>query len=230
MSVPEKLYDFMSGPAYGDQFMGESWETWRIVARMLDGDSALLDAEQQALAKSIIGAQSLPTDRVQEFFAVAGRRSGKSRFASMCAVHAIAQDYRSRLAPGEFATVPIVACDKRQAQTIFGYCEADVEGWDVLRAEVTRKTANTIEFSHRTRLEVFTSSFRSIRGITSPLAIIDEAAFMRSDDSATPDLELYRAILPALATLNGRLIAISSPHRKLGLLYSKYRDHFGRAA
>lgn len=33
--------------------------------------------------------------------------------------------------------------------------------------------------------------------------------------------------MPSLIRTNGQLIAISTPYRKLGLLYQKYRDHFG---
>ena len=46
-------------------------------------------------------------------------------------------------------------------------------------------------------------------------------------DSRQPDIETYRAVLPALATTNGMLIGISTPYRKLGLLHQKHRDHFG---
>ena len=49
----------------------------------------------------------------------------------------------------------------------------------------------------------------------------------RDESSATPDLEVYRAVLPALMTTNGMLIGISTPYRKVGLLYQKHRDHFG---
>jgi hypothetical protein len=42
-------------------------------------------------------------------------------------------------------------------------------------------------------------------------------------------LEIYRALLPGLASLPGSmLIAISSPYKKSGLLYSKFRDHYGQ--
>ena len=32
------------------------------------------------------------------------------------------------------------------------------------------------------------------------------------------------------ATLKGRLAVISSPHRKVGLLYEKHARHYGKAA
>ena len=62
------------------------------------------------------------------------------------------------------------------------------------------------------------------------LAIIDEAAFLRDEYSATPDIELARALRPALMTLGGKLVVISSPHRKIGLLWEAYRRYFGEQA
>jgi hypothetical protein len=226
-----KLYAFMHDPSLcGDAFAEPSWDTWRIVARLYDGDAALLTSEQQAIARKLIGRVELPTEAPRELFIGAGRRSGKTRFDSMLAVHAAAEDYRAKLAAGEWATISIHAVDRRQARTAFGYCQGFIEGSAVLAAEVTNMTSEAIEFAHRTRIEVHTSSFRSIRGYSLALAIIDEAAFLRDETSATPDLELYRALLPALATLNGRLIVTSSLHRKTGLMWSAYRQHHGEAA
>ena len=42
-----------------------------------------------------------------------------------------------------------------------------------------------------------------------------------------PDVEVYTAVLPGLARTDGMLVAISTPYRKLGLLYQKHRDCFG---
>ena len=46
--------------------------------------------------------------------------------------------------------------------------------------------------------------------------------------SATPDIEVYTAVLPALLTTRGMLIGISTGYRRTGLLYQKYRDFFGQ--
>ena len=52
-------------------------------------------------------------------------------------------------------------------------------------------------------------------------------AFWRDESSASPDIETYRAVLPALATTQGMLIGISTPYRRVGLLHQKHRDFFG---
>ncbi len=75
-------------------------------------------------------------------------------------------------------------------------------------------------------ISVHTNSFRSIRGRTLLACIFDESSFWRDESSATPDVECYRAVLPALATTHGMLIGISSPYRKTGLLYQKHADYF----
>ncbi len=43
-----------------------------------------------------------------------------------------------------------------------------------------------------------------------------------------PDIEAYRAVLPSLIRTGGPLISISTPYRKLGLLYQKHRDYYGK--
>jgi hypothetical protein len=226
-----KLYDFMHDPELcAATFAGQSWDTWRVVARLWDGDAALLTLEEQKVASQLIGGQPLPSSAPQELVIGAGRRSGKTRFDALLGVHAASTDYRDRLAPGEWATVSCHCVDKRQARTWFAYCQGLIDASAMLTAEVRNITAEAIEFNHRTRLEVHTASFRSIRGYSLALAIIDEAAYLRDLNSALPDLELYRALRPALATLQGRLVVTSSLHRKTGLMWKKHREFYGAAA
>jgi hypothetical protein len=55
-----------------------------------------------------------------------------------------------------------------------------------------------------------------------------EVSFWRDETSSKPDEEVYDAILPALARVPGSmLIGISSPYRKAGLLYRKFKKHYG---
>ena len=50
----------------------------------------------------------------------------------------------------------------------------------------------------------------------------------RDETGANPDLEVYRAVLPALISTRGMLIGISSPYRRRGLLHDRHRDFFGK--
>jgi hypothetical protein len=63
------------------------------------------------------------------------------------------------------------------------------------------------------------SDYRSLRGRTLLLAVLDEAAFLRDELSASPDIECTRALLPGLATTDGMLCILSSPYRKADYLH-----------
>jgi hypothetical protein len=56
----------------------------------------------------------------------------------------------------------------------------------------------------------------------------DETSYWRDVDSAQPDVEIYRACMPALAASKGLWVGISTGYRRLGLLYQKWRDHYGQ--
>ena len=61
--------------------------------------------------------------------------------------------------------------------------------------------------------------------------LADETAFWRSEDSANPDLEIFAALRPGLATLPGAmLLNASSPYRKRGVLWQAYSKHYGQDA
>jgi hypothetical protein len=225
-----KLHAFLTDPRLaGGTFNAPSFRAHRVVARLLDGDAHLLGPEEWQLACDLTGRTDFASIRdATEVTFIAARRGGKSLFAAASATHAAALDYRDRLAPGEWATSGLAAPNTRQAQVLLDYCRGLIEASSILRGAVIRETANAIEFEHRTRIEVFGASHRTLRGDTFAMFIIDEAAQLRSEESATPDIELARAVRPALATLGGRLLVISSPYMRRGLIFNAYRDHYGR--
>jgi hypothetical protein len=230
-----KLYDFMTAPELcGEQFRDPSWTAHReCLARIWDGDAHLMTPEIQALARQLLGSEILPSEAPAELYLAFGRGSGKTRFEAVAAVHAWAQDYRdSGLAAGAWATIPCTSASVRQAGEWLDYCRGLIEASPVLSAAVLKDTSGSIESIHGTRLETFTSNFRTVRGFTVPLAIIDEAAYLRDEFSATPDVELRNAILPALARLRpaGRLLVGSTLHRRAGLMWSMWRKHYGKVA
>jgi hypothetical protein len=94
---------------------------------------------------------------------------------------------------------------------------------------VRRQTAEGLELKNDVSIEISTNSYRSVRGRAFLLAILDEVAFYSDENSARPSEEVYAALKPGLSTLpNAMLIGISSPYRKSGLLFNKYKKHFGQ--
>jgi hypothetical protein len=95
--------------------------------------------------------------------------------------------------------------------------------------EETYRASPSLELENGVDIAVGTNSFRAVRGRAVLLAILDECAFWRDESSATPDEETYRALRPGMATLPGAmLVGISSPYRRAGLLYRKWKAHYGR--
>src|SRR5262249_18385133 len=171
--------------------------------------------------------------RVREAWFVAGRRSGKDSIASLITAHAASMfDRKSgRLRRGERALCACLATDRDQARIVLGYWRSYFDDVPLLCTMVDRSTATGFNLRNAVDVAVTTNSFRAVRGRPVLAAVLDECAFWRDERSATPDEETYRAIVPGMATLrDSMLVGISSPYRKAGLLWRKFKDNFGRAA
>jgi len=214
---------------FGRWFRGDSWANWRVI---LKGAFALpMTPEELVAFRELAGGRDPPLKRVRELFVVGGRRGGKDSIASLLAVFAAAieEGHVGKLRPGEQAMVQCLACDRDQSKIVLGYIRAFFEAIPDLANLVTRETRLGLELQSGVNITVATNSFRQVRGRSILLAIFDEIAFWRSEDTVNPDYETYRAVLPSLATLPGAmLVAISSPYRKAGLLYEKWKAHFGK--
>jgi hypothetical protein len=214
---------------FGPFFEGESWAAWRAI---LKAAFALQMSPQELVTfGELAGGRSPPPKRVRELWVAAGRRAGKDSIASLVATFAAAieQAHLGRLRPGELAVVQCLAVDRDQARIVLSYIKAFFDAIPDLGAMIVRETRFGLELNNGVSIEVTTNNFRQARGRTVLLGILDEVSYYRSEDSATPDFEVYRAITPSLATLpDSMLIAISSPYRKAGLLYEKWKAHFGK--
>ena len=177
-----KLHHFMTSlDLAGPEFSGPSWSTWRVIARLIDGDAEKLPAEEQQLALTLTGRTVLPAGAPRELYIGCGRRGGKSRFGSLVATWLAAAQYPP-LAAGETAVVAHIAPDRKQAAIDLDYARGLVESSALLRAELAGSTADTLTFRHHTQLEVATASFRTVRGRTLAGAVIDESAFLRAEE------------------------------------------------
>ncbi|MBR3370911.1 MAG: hypothetical protein IKG52_09790 [Rhodobacteraceae bacterium] len=217
----------MTDPAlFGPIFGGDSFAAWRA---LLSGFYGLeLDATELATFKALTGRQSAPQGAFAELWLAIGRRGGKSHAAAFLAVYLAAfQDYRDKLAPGEVATVMVIAADRKQARAVMRYTSGLMNENPMLRRMVLRENSEQIELNNRTVIEITTASHRSVRGYTLAACICDEIAFWHVE-GASPDVEIIAAIRPALATLGGKLVALSSPYARRGVLWDAYRRHYGQ--
>lgn len=214
----------------GDTFTGESWEAWRAIWA---GAFALpMEQQRREVFDKLAGNRQPPKQRVRELWIVAGRRSAKTHNAAKAAVYigtvgAEMDGLLDKLSPGERGVICLLAVDRQQAKVAFGYIRAMLENSPLLSPLIEKVSPEAIHLTNRVTIEISTNSYRSIRGRTMIAVLMDECAFYKSDSSATPDVETYRAAVPGLATTGGMLIGFSSPYARRGLLYEKHRKHYG---
>jgi phage terminase large subunit-like protein len=201
-----------------------TWTTW--IAVLKAAFALPLSAEELEVFNAVAGGRPLPKKRVRELWCVCGRRGGKSRMAAALAIYFALFEKHPKLVAGERGMVLVLAASRDQAQVVFQYTHAFLTERAVLRKEIDTTTQTEIRLKNGITIAIHSNSFRTVRGRTLLVCIADELSFWRDDQSATPDKEVYSAVLPALVTTNGMWVGISSPYRRAGLMYAKHKQYF----
>jgi hypothetical protein len=207
--------------------------TWRAWQAFLGALFALpMTPEQLAVYQRCTGRTEPPARPASEGWLVCGRRAGKSFILAVIAVFlACFHDWRQYLAPGERATVMVIATDRRQARVIFRYIGALLSDVPMLARMIERETAEAFDLADSVTIEVQTASYRSTRGYTIVAALCDELAFWPTDTASDPDFEVIAALRPGMATIPGAmLLCASSPYARRGALWDVHRRHHGKDA
>lgn len=182
-----------------EEFRASSWDGWRRIFAQL-------------------------TALIRVLIIIAGRGSGKSRMIGVLAACFGIRTYKR--VPGENIYIGVFAPDRKQAGVTFRYIKGLFNSVPALATLIVRETRDSLELSNGVIIEVLTASGVAPRGRSYALAIIEEAAFLPTDDSANPDVELLRALRPALARVPGSLLAVvSSPYARRGVLYQAWQKH-----
>jgi hypothetical protein len=185
------------------EFRASSWDTWRTILGRL-------------------GPQ------VREFYAIAGRGSGKSRMVAVLACYFAARDYRR--APGEAIYIGVFAPDRKQARVTFRYVVGLLRSVSALAALIVKETKESVELTNGVIIEVITASKAAPRARSYACAIIEEGAFLSPDEhSANPDVELLRALRPACARVpHALLCVVSTPYARRGVLWTAWQKYHGQ--
>jgi hypothetical protein len=210
-------------------FRTGTWEAWFAFLVVLFGLPPT--AEQLAIYQRFTGRVTVLPRPASEGFLVCGRRAGKSFILALIAVFlACFKDWRPYLGPGEVGTVMIVCHDRRQSRVIMRYCLGLLRNVPMLKELLVNVTQEQIELRNQIVVEIHTASFRSVRGYTVCAALVDEIAYLPTDElSSEPDVEILNALRPAMATIPGAmLLCASSPYARRGALWGAYSKHYGK--
>jgi hypothetical protein len=206
----------------------ETWAPWRAFLATIAG--LPMTGHEASIFRACTGLEEPASTPYTSVSAIVGRRGGKSRIgATIAAYYATYRDYREFLAPGERATIPVIAKDKDDARTLMGYCKAILTDPRLSHLLARDPQAEMISLKNRVDIVIRAANITAGRSRTVPLAILDEVAFFKSDEAVNPDVEIIRGIMPAQATIPGHLLLkLSSPYAQRGVLWEDYREYYGR--
>jgi|GEM_PF-343321 len=220
-----------SSRGLGTYFTDKStWWPWFVFIKALIGQGTL-SAREKTLLKDCTGLDAPPTKRIREAFLICGRRSGKSTFCALLAVfYAVWGEWKRYISLGERPKVFVVAVNMDQSKIILNYVKAILSLTPFLRSMVKKELADSIELKNGTEIVVKPASWRSSRGFTCGLLLLEELAFFRYEsDSSLRDREIYTAIKPGMINIrNSLIIGISTPFSRQGLLFQKFKKHYGK--
>jgi hypothetical protein len=201
---------------------------WAVFFRVVDGLS--LTAEQQELFRKCTNRDTYEPRVHVEATGIVGRRGEKTSsclkfllFKSQFAGWSEQGGWFARAAHRlRLLRIPIIAQDMRVAGDIMRTARALVAGAPMLARELVDERPNELVFRNGTSLICLPASKASVRGLTCPACLLDELAFVAVDGA--DDRELCRSVRPAMITFGDerRLLKISTPWRKSGVLYEEF--------
>jgi hypothetical protein len=161
----------------------------------------------------------------QEATVIAGRQGGKtSHVGAPIAVYEACRDHG--LKRGERAYVLLIAPVTKQAQIAFRFIRNFFLCSPPLKKKVVKMRMNEIDLDNGITIACYPCSQITIRGLRVVAAILDELGFWRDEiTAANPAEDVLNALRPAMATFaNHKLIKISTPYRKEGVLWRDYKE------
>lgn len=205
-----------------------SWDAWRVLGKCLDG--LPLSAAEMVTYTALTGRTTVPTD-LRELWALAGRGSGKTTFASVQAIKYACRGYANvRGVP----RILLLAFVISQAGVSFEIVSEMMDEDRELRKLIVGRTKNELTLAHGVRIQTLASNWRSIRAYSVAFALLDEICFWWNDDTAAnEDKEIVRSLGPALGKVAASgvktlLLAASTPWTEEGELFDVHQRYYGK--
>jgi len=184
-----------------------------------------LDETELEIYRRANGRETYDEREQTEATFIAGRRSGKSsRIAAPIACYEACRNHK--LSRGERGYVMLIAPVTKQAQIDFRFIRDYILGSSILRRKVLKVRRSEIDLKNGITIACCACSYITVRGASVVAAICDEMAFWRHEETAAnPEEEVLDALRPAMATFPcPKLIKISSPYRKDGILWREFQQ------
>jgi phage terminase large subunit-like protein len=215
------ILEFITHPELlNDQTLSVAQQTFLKVTYGLP-----LNSEERAIFQRATGRTEYVPAEQKEATLIAGRRGGKtSKVAAPIAVYEAFRDHR--LPRGDRGYVILIAPAKYQAKIAMRFIRTYLHSSPHLRKYMVRERSDEIELRNGISIVCYPCSYVAVRGLSIVCAICDELAFWQHEETdANPEEEVLSALRPAMATFpTAKLIKISTPFRKEGILWREFRQ------
>jgi hypothetical protein len=203
-----------------------TWGNWKVFLKTAYG--LPLNEKEFKVYKKFTNRKKRPKKKFELVACESGRKSGKTIMLAIKTINdtLLSDFWKPHIKPGQKAYYVLIAVDKTQARESFNYCSGILNSSPILRRQILKERTWDIELKNGAVIMIRTSSFRAIRGPLYIGAGIDEAAYLRDENSANPSSELVKAIMPGLI-LGGTIFMISSVYNRAGYLYEIHRKYYG---
>lgn len=186
---------------------------------------------QRDLFHECTGREKPTRHPFSEVTVVAGARAGKdSRIAApIVCYEALFCGHEKQLQRGERAIIPLVAQDQRATKIAFGYIRDYLTTSPLIASMVEEVLSLEIALTNGVTIACFPSTLRSLRGWSIPVGVMDEVAFFRMEGAADSDAEIQASIRRGMLSFpSPRLVKISTPYMKSGVLFEDFTKSFGQ--
>ena len=190
-----------------------------------------LTTEQLELWRACTGREDYPAEPFSEVTVVAGARAGKdSRIAApIVCYEAVFGGHDKHLSKGERGMIPLVAQDRRAAGIAFGYIRSYLEQSPLLSGEVADMLSTEAVLRNGISISCFPCTLASLRGWSIPVGVLDELGFFRLEGQHNSDAEVQASIRRGQLSFPApKLLKISTPYLKGGVLFDDFSRHFGQ--
>jgi hypothetical protein len=226
-SIPD-IITFTTSPEYLGLDISVPQKTLLKVSYGLE-----LDEEEMVHFRQCTGRTIDPRTNFTTVVVIAGARAGKdSRLVGPTALYeAVLGGHK--ISKGETATIGLYAQGKEAAAVTFGYISkyatesakiSELVRGDALRSSIALDTATgpfTIRTVPATRIAGRAYSF--------PVAVLNESAFYRFEGAANADTEILTSVRRGMLNFPKRkLLIVSTPYSKAGILYDHFTRFYGR--
>ncbi len=218
--VPQNIVEFIQNPnLLNDKALSEA----QIACLKSIYGLPLTDHELEIYRQGT-GRTTYPGVETRAATIIAGRRGGKTK--KIAATIALYQAFRDhRLPLGEKGYVMLLAPTLELAKIAFEYICAYLRGSKILWKRVRKINKNSITLDNHITIGCYACTHAGVRGRTVVAAVCDEIGFWPDGpEAANAAEEVISAVTPGMATVRkAKLIKISTPYAKRGLLWNEFR-------